>query len=64
MAIPEHLLRVILDRFPAPGHAANIPGESEGLECYIRVCSRLWGLLGDGRCACRSVRRALRWHHV
>ena len=48
MCIPEHLVRSILDRFPAPGHAAPIRGECDGLECYMRVAGRLWELLGSG----------------
>ena len=49
MAIPEHLLVAILQRFPAPGFGAPIRGESEGLECYMRVAGRLWELLGSGQ---------------
>jgi len=48
MCIPEHLVRSILYRFPAPGHAAPIRGECDGLECYMRVAGRLWELLGSG----------------
>jgi hypothetical protein len=55
MQIPEHLVKVILDRFPPPGGPQPIDGDetykTEGLECYIRIAARLWEILGDGQCA-------------